>query len=81
MGSGLTLARHVGERVIITVPPSDKPTTIAVLVVGLWGGQARLAFKAPRETAVHREEVQAERDGGDYEDTKRKARERRERPR
>lgn len=46
----LTLTRRLNETVMIG-------DNITVTVLGVKGGQVRLGFVAPRETAVHREEV------------------------
>src|ERR1700722_6246338 len=46
----LILTRRVGETVMVG-------DDIAVKVVGVKGNQVRLGIEAPRETAVHREEV------------------------
>jgi carbon storage regulator len=46
----LILTRRVGETVIIG-------TDVDVTVLGVKGNQVRLGVKAPREVAVHREEI------------------------
>jgi carbon storage regulator len=46
----LTLTRSVGESIRIG-------EDIEVYVVDVRGGTVRLGFKAPREVAIHREEV------------------------
>jgi sRNA-binding carbon storage regulator CsrA len=55
----LVTQRLIGQRHVITVPPSDKPTTIVHTVVELRaGGRVRCGWDAPREVIIHREEVQ-----------------------
>ncbi len=46
----LVLSRKVGEAFIIH-------DNVRVMVVGINGGQIRLGIEAPRDMAVHREEV------------------------
>lgn len=46
----LILTRRVGETVVIG-------DDIIITVLGMKGGQVRLGVKAPREIAVHREEI------------------------
>lgn len=46
----LILTRRVGETVIIG-------NDVDVTVLGVKGNQVRLGVKAPREVAVHREEI------------------------
>lgn len=54
----LVLSRNVEESIIITVPPSDKTTTITVLQVDIRGNKSRLGIEAPKLVTVHRSEVQ-----------------------
>lgn len=56
----LVFMRYRGEKSVITVPPSDVPTRIEVMVVDVLPGKARLGFDAPRDVAIHRDEIQAE---------------------
>ena len=46
----LVLTRRKGERIII----ADQ---IEVLVIAVQGNQVRLGFEAPRDVAIHREEI------------------------
>jgi carbon storage regulator len=46
----LILTRRVGEKVIIG-------NDIKLTVIGVQGGQVRLGIEAPKEIAVHREEI------------------------
>lgn len=46
----LILTRRVGETVVIG-------TDVTVTVLGVKGNQVRLGVNAPREVAVHREEI------------------------
>ena len=46
----LILTRRVGETVMIG-------EDIAVTVLGIKGNQVRIGIKAPRDVAVHREEI------------------------
>jgi len=46
----LILTRRVGETVVIG-------TEVTVTVLGVKGNQVRLGVNAPREVAVHREEI------------------------
>ncbi|MCC6715139.1 MAG: carbon storage regulator CsrA [Gammaproteobacteria bacterium] len=46
----LILTRRIGERVMIG-------EDIEVLVLGVKGNQVRLGFKAPKDMAVHRQEI------------------------
>lgn len=46
----LILTRRVGETVMIG-------NDIEVTIIGVKGNQVRLGIKAPREVAVHREEI------------------------
>ena len=57
----LILTRRVGETVMIG-------TEVTVTVLGVKGNQVRLGINAPKDVAVHREEIferiKAEQDGG-----------------
>jgi carbon storage regulator len=48
----LILTRRVGETVVI-----GDDVTVTVTVLGVKGNQVRLGVNAPREVAVHREEI------------------------
>jgi carbon storage regulator len=48
----LILTRRVGETVVI-----GNDVTVTVTVLGVKGNQVRLGVNAPREVAVHREEI------------------------
>jgi carbon storage regulator len=53
----LVLSRKVGEKVIITVPPSTQPTVIAVTLVETRADRCRLGYEAPRTVSIHRQEI------------------------
>lgn len=74
----LSLSRHLSEKVCITVPPSDQPTRIEVMVVslnsnkakpsprGTSGRGARIGFEADKDAVkIHRKQVQARIDRGE----------------
>lgn len=46
----LILTRRVGETIMIG-------NDVTVTVLGVKGGQVRIGVQAPKETAVHREEI------------------------
>ncbi len=46
----LILTRHAGETIAIA-------NDIKVTVLGVWGNQVRIGVSAPKEVAVHREEI------------------------
>lgn len=54
----LVLSRKKNESVIITVPPSTTPTTITIMNVQIKGDTCRIGLDAPKETIIHRKEVQ-----------------------
>lgn len=49
----LVLSRHRNERIVI----DTKPEPIILTVVDIRGDKVRLGIDAPRDIAVHREEV------------------------
>jgi sRNA-binding carbon storage regulator CsrA len=54
----LILTRRVGESITITVPPSDKPTTVEVFLSEIkQKSRARLGFSAAKEVVIMRSEV------------------------
>jgi carbon storage regulator len=46
----LILTRRVGETIAIS-------NDIKVTVLGVWGNQVRIGVSAPKDVAVHREEI------------------------
>lgn len=54
----LILERESGEEAIITVPPSTTPTRVRFVVVNVRGAKVRCGFDAPKNTKIHRAEVQ-----------------------
>ncbi len=50
----LILTRRVGETVMIG---NDVTVTVLVTVLGVKGNQVRIGVNAPRDVAVHREEI------------------------
>lgn len=58
----LVLKRGISESTYIIIPPSDKPTTIEVIVIDSQknpghGPRLRLGFEAPADVGVYRKEV------------------------
>lgn len=53
----LILARHLQQRVRLTIPPSTTETTIEVCLVNTRGDSAALGFEAPNEVAIMRTEL------------------------
>lgn len=53
----LILTRNAGEKTIITVPPSDRPTEIVASIIEVSRGRVREAWEAPRQVRIHRQEV------------------------
>ena len=49
----LILTRRVGETIVI----GDQDKNIEVTVLGVKGNQVRLGVQAPKDVAVHREEI------------------------
>ena len=54
----LVLTRRPNEKVIITIPPSQEETVVVVTYVSHQGPIAKLGFDAPKDTIIHRQEVQ-----------------------
>ncbi len=50
----LILTRRPGETIIIELPTGQQ---IQVVVLGVKGNQVRIGTEAPKEVAVHREEI------------------------
>ncbi|MGD2008222.1 MAG: carbon storage regulator CsrA [Cellvibrionales bacterium] len=61
----LILTRRVGESLVIG-------DDITITVLGVKGNQARLGVNAPRDVAVHREEIMDKIQSGDTQDGDRK---------
>ena len=61
----LILTRRVGESLVIG-------DDITITVLGVKGNQARLGVNAPRDVAVHREEIMDKIQSGDSQDGDRK---------
>ncbi len=61
----LILTRRVGESLVIG-------DDITITVLGVKGNQARLGVNAPRDVAVHREEIMDKIQAGDTQDGDRK---------
>lgn len=55
----LVLKRQLKERVIITVPPSDRETQVEVQLVDSTSDWAKLGFEGPPRAVIDREEVTA----------------------
>ena len=53
----LILARRVSERLILNIPPSDKPQTVTIMPTEIRGDAVRLGIQAPREIEIVREEI------------------------
>lgn len=53
----LVLRRKKEQRIFITVPPSDKPAEITVLVCHVDNTAARLGFETSREVAIVRDDA------------------------
>lgn len=54
----LAVTRRENETIVITVPPSDKPQRIEVMVCQVGQRRARLGVTADRTISIHRGEVQ-----------------------
>lgn len=57
----LILTRKQDEKIVITTPDGIR---ITVMVVAIRGDKVRLGIEAPKDVAIHREEIQAAIDGG-----------------
>lgn len=53
----LVLSRKAGEKVVVTVPPSDKETKVEVIVTEQRHDRTRIGFVAPRNVSIHRQEI------------------------
>ena len=53
----LTLTRKTHQGIVLVVPPSSRPTTLRVMVTSVERGKARLAFAAPDQVQIDREEI------------------------
>ncbi len=53
----LVLTRQKDERIVVVVPPSDKPTTVEILVADILGSKARIGVDCPRHVSVDRKEI------------------------
>jgi len=54
----LVLSRAIDEKIIIVIPPSNKPTIVEVIQVDIRGSKSRLGIQAPRNVTINRSEVQ-----------------------
>jgi len=61
----LVLTRRTGQMIMIYDPKTD--TTIEVVVTGVHGADVRLGVVAPRDVAVDRSEIAAEKKGSAHE--------------
>jgi len=53
----LMLARQRAEEIVMTIPASDTPTRIVVMMKEIRCDRVIIGVEAPRSTAVHRREV------------------------
>lgn len=53
----LVFERDLEEESVITVPPSNEPRTISIMVTRVRGDRVRLGFKADKDVRIHRREV------------------------
>jgi sRNA-binding carbon storage regulator CsrA len=54
----LALSRKEGEAIVITVPPSDKPTVIRLVALAQFPrNRMHIGIDAPRSTEIWREEL------------------------
>jgi sRNA-binding carbon storage regulator CsrA len=54
----LVLSRKRDQHTQITVPPSDKPTVIDVVLVDIRGDKCRIGYQAPREVEIVRDDAE-----------------------
>lgn len=54
---GLRISRKPGQKTMIYIPPSQMPTTVWIGIDKIQGETARLAFNAPQQVQIWREEL------------------------
>lgn len=54
----LILSRGKEQSVVITVPPSQVPQQVTVMVLEFRGDKTRLGFQADREVRINRSEIE-----------------------
>ncbi len=59
----LVLTRELGERLILTVPPSEVAQTIVVMYVSGVRGKIKMGFECPRDIIIKREEIYQQENG------------------
>ena len=62
----LVLARRLFQEVSITVPPSNEPTEIRVVLLELRKETIRLGFDAPREIRIVRDDAKNKENRNDH---------------
>lgn len=55
----LVLSRERNQSLIFSIPPSDKPRTIKLMVVDIRGDKVRLGGQADADVEIDREEIHA----------------------